>query len=50
MMAHGGVDFLRSLSDEHILSHNIMTFGMGESRIESMLRDEMNALIAKYTP
>jgi len=44
MMAHGGVQFLRSLSDEHILSHNIMTFGMGESRIEDMLRDEMNAL------
>ena len=44
MMAHGGIDFLRSLSDEHILSHNIMTFGMGESTIESMLRDEMNAL------
>ena len=44
MMAHGGVDFLRSLSDEHILSHNIMTFGMGESRIEDLLRDEMNAL------
>ena len=44
MMAHGGTDFLRSLSDEHIVSRNIMTFGMGESRIESMLRDEMNAL------
>ena len=44
MMAHGGVDFLRSLSDGHILSHNIMTFGMGESTIESMLRDVMNAL------
>ena len=44
MMAHGGVQFLRSLSDEHILSHNIMTFGMGESRIEDMLREEMNAL------
>lgn len=44
MMAHGGVDFLRSLSDEHIVSRNIMTFGMGESRIEDMLRDEMNAL------
>ena len=44
MMAHGGIDFLRTLSDEHILSHNIMTFGMGESRIEDILRDEMNAL------
>jgi len=44
MMAHGGVDFLRSLSDEHIVSHNIMTFGMGESSIETILRDEMNTL------
>ncbi len=44
MMAHGGTDFLRTLSDEHIVSRNIMTFGMGESTIESMLRDEMNAL------
>ena len=44
MMAHGGVDFLRTLSDEHIVSRNIMTFGMGESTIESMLHDEMNAL------
>jgi len=44
MMAHGGVQFLRTLSDEHIVSRNIMTFGMGESRIEDLLRDEMNAL------
>ena len=44
MMAHGGGDFLRSLSDEHIVSRNIMTFGMGESRIEDLLRDKMNAL------
>ena len=44
MMANGGTDFLRSLGDGHIVSHNIMTFGMGESRIESMLREEMNAL------
>ncbi len=44
MMAHGGTDFLRSLSDEHIVSRNIMTFGLGESLIESMLRDEMNSL------
>ena len=39
MMAHGGTDFLRTLSDEHIVSRNIMTFGMGESTIERMLRD-----------
>lgn len=44
MMRHGGIDYLRSVSDEPIFSHNIMTFGMGESAIESILRDEMNAL------
>ena len=44
MMRHGGIDYLRSVSGEPIFSHNIMTFGMGESTIESILRDEMNAL------
>ena len=44
MLRHGGLDFLRSLSGEHILSHNLMTFGRGESAIEDRLRDRMNAL------
>ena len=44
MMRHGGIDYLRSVADEPIFSHNIMTFGMGESTVESILRDEMNAL------
>ncbi|MGN1001346.1 MAG: competence/damage-inducible protein A [Oscillospiraceae bacterium] len=44
MMRHGGIDFLRSVSDEQIYSHNIHSFGLGESVIESMLREEMNAL------
>ena len=44
MMRHGGIDFLRSLSDEGIWTHNIMTFGMGESNIEDKLRGRMNAL------
>ena len=44
MMRHGGIDFLRSLSDEGIWTHNIMLFGMGESHVESLLRDRMNAL------
>ena len=44
MMAHGGIDVLRGLSSEHIVSHNIMTFGMGESSIEALLRERMNAL------
>ena len=44
MMRHGGIDYLRSVSDSPIFSHNIMTFGMGESSIEDLLRDQMNAL------
>ena len=44
MMRHGGIDYLRSVSSEPIFSRNIMIFGMGESTIESILRDEMNAL------
>ena len=44
MMEHGGLEFLRKVSSESIFSHNIHIFGLGESHVESMLRDEMNAL------
>ncbi len=44
MMAHGGLDYLRKTSAEPIFSHNIHIFGLGESHVEEMLRDEMNAL------
>ena len=44
MLDHGGRDFLRSLSGGQIWSHNLMTFGMGESAIEDKLRQRMNAL------
>ena len=44
MMRCGGLDFLRAQSAEGIFSHNIHTFGMGESHIESLLRSEMDAL------
>lgn len=44
MMAHGGLDFLRKVSEEPIFSHNIHIFGLGESYVESILREEMNAL------
>jgi len=44
MMAHGGLDFLRTLGDEPIFSRNIHIFGLGESYVESLLREEMNAL------
>ncbi len=44
MMAYGGLDFLRKLSAEPIFSHNIHIFGIGESHVEQMLREEMNSL------
>lgn len=44
MMRHDGIDYLRSVADSPIFSHNIMTFGMGESTIEHILREEMESL------
>ena len=44
MMRVSGVDYLRALSGEQIYSHNIHIYGMGESQVESMLRERMNAL------
>lgn len=44
MMRSGGMDYLRSVASEPIFSRNIMVFGMGESAIESILRDRMNEL------
>lgn len=44
MMRVSGLDYLRSLSDEQIYSHNIHIFGMGESYAESLLRGRMNEL------
>ena len=36
------VPYLRSISDEVILSHDIMTFGLGESPMEELLRAKMS--------
>lgn len=44
MMKNGGLDYLRALSNEQIFSHNIHIFGMGESHVESLLRERMNEL------
>lgn len=38
------IPYLAALSDEIIFSHNINIMGMGESAVESMLRDMMNSL------
>ena len=44
--------YLRSLSDEIIVSHDIMCFGIGESSVEQMLHDKMvvmeNPTLATY--
>ncbi|MDO4815131.1 MAG: competence/damage-inducible protein A [Bacillota bacterium] len=37
--------YLRSLSDEKIVSHSVRVFGMSESALDQKFRDEMNAMI-----
>lgn len=36
--------YLRSLSDEQIVSHSVRVFGMSESAMDQLFRDEMNAM------
>ena len=36
--------YLRRLSDEQIVSHSLRIFGMGESTVDQIFRDEMNAM------
>ena len=38
------IPYLRNLSDETIVSHDIMTFGMGESPMEVFLREKMSQM------
>lgn len=38
------VPYLRTLSDEVIVSHDIMTFGLGESPMEELMRDKMSQM------
>lgn len=46
------VPYLRALSDEVIISHQIRVFGMGESAVEALFREEMermsNPTLATY--
>ena len=44
MMRHGGLDYLRGVSGESLWSHTLRVFGLGESYVESLLRERMNAL------
>ena len=38
------IPYLRSLSDEVIVSHSVRVFGMSESALDQRFRDEMNAM------
>ena len=38
------IPYLKKLSDEQIVSHSLCIFGMGESAVDQMFRDEMNAM------
>ena len=42
MLHRDVVPYLRSISGEVILSHDIMTFGLGESPMEELLREKMS--------
>jgi len=44
MMRCGGMDFLREAARQKLYSHNLMVFGMGESSIEAIFREDMNAM------
>ena len=38
------IPYLQKLSDELIVSHSLRIFGMGESTVDQIFRDEMNAM------
>ena len=39
-----GLPYLRRLSEEQIVSHSVRIFGIGESGVDQMFREEMNAM------
>ena len=44
MLKNHVLPYLRGLSDEVIVSHDIMTFGLGESPMEELLREKMSQM------
>ena len=44
MFRTSAIPYLRSLSDEKIISHSVRIFGMSESAVDQTFRDEMNAM------
>ena len=44
MFREYGIPYLRRLSEEQIVSHSVRIFGIGESGVDQMFREEMNAM------
>ena len=44
MLKNHVLPYLRGLSDEVIVSHDIMTFGLGESPMEELMREKMSRM------
>ncbi len=45
MFREYGIPYLRSLSEEEIVSHSVRIFGIGESAVDDMFADEMNRMV-----
>lgn len=44
MLIESAIPYLRRLGDGEIVSHSVRVFGMGESAVDDMFADEMNAM------
>ena len=44
MFSLSAVPYLKALSDAEIVSHSVRIFGIGESTVDQMFRDEMNSM------
>ena len=44
MFREYGIPYLKKLSEEQILSHTVRIFGMGESAVDDLFAEEMNAM------
>ena len=45
MFREYGIPYLRALSDEQIVSHSVRIFGIGESAVDDIFAEEMNAMV-----
>ena len=44
MFRHYAIPYLRRLSEEQIVSHSVRVFGLGESAVDQLFRDEMDRM------